>query len=195
MRQHSLPQHRAVRLDIVAAQDGEGRQSGIAAPVQRLDDDADRAPRPLGCGEVGADEFVTGVQPLRRRVETVSVLGHGEADDPDGAIVEHVEELCRALTRKDNPREGADHPDVLLRAFALDQRVETILRREALDHAPIRRKQDRPDDAPAERFRIAFHQLVRVAGHVGPVEAAKPEMNDTRTHGGDVVAGSPYPGG
>src|SRR3954468_24343503 len=31
MRQHGLPQHRTIRLDVVAAQDGEWRQSGVAA--------------------------------------------------------------------------------------------------------------------------------------------------------------------
>ena len=56
-------------------------------------------------------------------------------------------------------------------------------------HAPVGGQQAGADDAPVQGGGIALHQRVRVAGHVGAMEAAEAEMDDAGHDIGRVVGG------
>ena len=86
------------------------------------------------------------------RMVAVALLGDSERHDPRRRGGEAGEEQLWLLGCEQRLAEDSDHARLLVRAVALDQRVEIVLRAERLAHGGT--AQARPADAPRVRARL-----------------------------------------
>ena len=189
--QHRLAQDGAVVLDIVATEGGEGGRGGGAAAVIGFDDDADGAGWLLWTREVGPDQRMLRIELFGRAVEAVAVFGDGQADDADLRPGDGVHQGGAGIAGEHRFGERADDGHGFLGSVALDQRVEIVLRRQAVAHAAVGWQQPGAEDAPSEHVGALFHQVVGVSCHVGAVKAAQAEVNTPRRDAAEVKAGQP----
>ena len=100
------------------------------------------------------------------RMVAVALLGDGERHDPCRRGGEAGEEQLWLLGCEQRLAEHSDHARLLVRAVALDQRVEIVLRAERLAHGGT--AQARPADAPR-----SGHICERPLGEDGLMRAVK----------------------
>ena len=183
-RQHRAPQPPAVMRQIVATDRREGRQPGGPPPRQRRHQIARRGLRLVQRCQIGGQLRIAFVERASRRVELISLLGHGQGDDMRFRRRQRRQQRIGLFRRDDHLLHRADHLRAIGHAIAHQHRVEPILRRHLVAHAG--RSQRRGDDAPAQVARIQrlleHHRLMR------PVEGADAQMHDAAAHRPAVIA-------
>ncbi len=172
--EHDGAQRPAVLGQIIAADDGQGTDSRLAAPLQPRDEQADRAARRFRVLEVMADLGVALVERAGCRVVAVALLGDGQRDHRCRRVGQTADDGCGILRRKQNLVYGAQDREPFRGGPALDHRVQALLRHEPLAHRG--RAQRHAADAPWSG--LGRQRVLCVAGLVRPVKVAEAEMDN-----------------
>ena len=167
-----------VALDVVARQDGEGRESGSVALLERGQEEAkDGAWGFEVAGNVGDNVRVVDLELEAILIVVVAALGDGQGHNL-GVLVGHlVNDLGRVIGGENERVDAANDARIAALARPLEDGVEVILAPQSIADANVHGLQADTADAPFVGPVLA-HQVVHVDGEVRAVEAADPDVDD-----------------
>ena len=110
---HHLGHGAAIGGEIVAAQNGEGRQTAGLARADGLDEEAGGGAWTVRVAQVVENVRVLIIQLTRCRIMAIALLGDGEGDDLDGRQAHRFDERLGVLRRDEHAAQGPDHPAAL----------------------------------------------------------------------------------
>ena len=172
--------------NVVAAEHGKRCDARAATPVESFGEISPRGGIAIGVDEVGAHVGVVGVELVGDRVQEVSVVGDGQADDAGLRICQSGAHRCAIIGCVVHGADRADHPRGLAVVAALHDGVQPVLsRQQVFDVAGAQTDAGNPPLIGYARAR----EVVEVDGLMCAVEVARADVNDTPLKGRSVVGG------
>lgn len=148
--------------------------AGLAAAVQRFDQEAGERLRLAGICQIVADAGMAAVERAGRRFVAVALLRHGDRDDAGSGAGEAVEHGGRIFRRHQRFGDRADDAEPVAGRIPDGHGVKAILRGERI--AGVGAAQRNAADAP--RAGGAVETIVGVDGLMSTMECAKADMDD-----------------
>ncbi len=167
MRDDGPPRDLPVVLDVVARHDGRRADAAVAAPGQRVGDQAEDGPTVP---------------------DLVAALGDGHRDDAGGRGGQQLDRGLRIVGSVAVVDDRADHPRIPAAVGVFeDQRVQPVLGAQHVSHAAVGRHHSDPADAPLPR-QTPLQQPVDVHGLMRPMKPTDTDMRDADPDAVTVVA-------